>query len=220
MYQNNTLELIHMACNTIITIGRQYGSGGHEIGEKLAAKLGIPFYDKQLLKVAAKESGIMEEVMKTMDEKPDKSFLYSLVTDPYTALNMGSFEHSLNYKVVAASFDAIKKIAAEGPCVIIGRCADYALQDYENCVNVFITAPIKVRCDRIMKRREIMYNEAMTAIKKTDKQRESYHNFYATTKWGNVNSYDLCINSHALGIDGTVDLLCDFVTEREKNAQA
>ena len=99
-----------MSHNTIITIGRQYGSGGHEIGEKLAEKLGIPFYDKQLLKLAAKESGLLEEVVDSFDEKPDKSFLYSLVVDPYSALNMGSYENSLNYKVVSASFDAIKKI--------------------------------------------------------------------------------------------------------------
>lgn len=209
-----------MSCKTIITIGRQYGSGGHEIGEKLANRLGIPFYDKQLLKVAAKESGIMEEIMQSMDERPNKSFLYSLVTDPYMALNINGFEHSLNYKVVAASFDAIKKVASEGACVILGRCADYALEDYDNCVNVFITAPLKARCDRVMKRREIMYNDALNAIKKTDKQRESYHNFYATTKWGHAESYDLVINSHALGIDGTVDLLCDFVTEREKRAES
>ena len=207
-----------MSHNTIITIGRQYGSGGHEIGEKLAEKLGIPFYDKQLLKLAAKESGLLEEVVDSFDEKPDKSFLYSLVVDPYSALNMGSYENSLNYKVVSASFDAIKKIASEGPAVIIGRCADYALEDYDNCVNIFISAPLKVRCDRIMKRREILYNDALSAIKKTDKQRESYHNFYASSKWGNVNSYDLCINSHILGIDGTVDLLVDFVNEKEKNS--
>lgn len=205
-----------MACKTIITIGRQYGSGGHEIGEKVAVRLGIPFYDKQLLKRAAKESGIMEEVMDNLDEKPDKSFLYSLVTDPYMALNMNGFENSLNYKVVSAAFDTIKKIAAEGPCVIIGRCADYALQDYENCLNLFITAPMKARCERVMKRREILYNQALTAIKKTDKQRESYHNFYATTKWGNVNSYDMVINSSMLGVEGTVELICDLVREKEK----
>lgn len=207
-----------MACNTIITIGRQYGSGGHEIGEKVAVRLGIPFYDKQLLKRAAKESGIMEEVMDNLDEKPDKSFLYSLVTDPYMALNMNGFENSLNYKVVSAAFDTIKKIASEGPCVIIGRCADYALQDYENCLNLFITAPLKERCERIMKRREILYNQALTAIKKTDKQRESYHNFYATTKWGHIDSYDMVINSSVLGIDGTVDLICDLVKEKEKHS--
>lgn len=206
-----------MSCKTIITIGRQYGSGGHEIGEKLAEKLGIPFYDKQLLKVAAKQSGLMEQVIDSFDEKPDKSFLYSLVVDPYSALNMGGYENSLNYKVVSASFDAIKKIASEGACVIIGRCADYALEDYDNCISVFITAPLKVRCERIMQRREIMYNEALSAIKKTDKQRESYYNFYSAKKWGNINSYDMVINSHILGIDGTADLIRDFVIEKEKN---
>ena len=114
--------------NTIITIGRQYGSGGKEIGTKLAQYYNIPFYDKELLKVAAKESGICEEMFENFDEKPTTSFLYSLVMDPYAlGYNATSFDMPLNQKVFLASFDAIKKVADEGPCIIVGRCADYAL---------------------------------------------------------------------------------------------
>ena len=114
--------------NTIITIGRQYGSGGKEIGKKLAEYYNIPFYDKELLKVAAKESGICEEMFENFDEKPTTSFLYSLVMDPYAlGYNAASFDMPLNQKVFLASFDAIKKVADEGPCIIVGRCADYAL---------------------------------------------------------------------------------------------
>ena len=125
--------------NTIITIGRQYGSGGKEIGTKLAQYYNIPFYDKELLKVAAKESGICEEMFENFDEKPTTSFLYSLVMDPYAlGYNAASFDMPLNQKVFLASFDAIKKVADEGPCIIVGRCADYALKDYDNKLNVFI----------------------------------------------------------------------------------
>ena len=126
--------------NTIITIGRQYGSGGREIGQKLAEYYGIPFYDKELLKVAAKESGICEEMFENYDEKPTTSFLYSLVMDPYAlGYNATSFDMPLNQKVFLAAFDTIKKIADKGPCVIVGRCADYALKDYENKLNRWLS---------------------------------------------------------------------------------
>ena len=136
--------------NTIITIGRQYGSGGKEIGKKLAEYYNIPFYDKELLKVAAKESGICEEMFENFDEKPTTSFLYSLVMDPYAlGYNAASFDMPLNQKVFLASFDAIKKVADEGPCIIVGRCADYALKDYDNKLNVFIHAPMTFKKSRI-----------------------------------------------------------------------
>ena len=204
----------------IITIARQFGSGGHEIGKALAESLGIPFYDKELISLAAKDSGMDAEVFENVDERATNSLLYSLSMGLYSFGSSFSAMGDLpvNDRLYILQHKIIKKLAEEGPCVIVGRCADYALEDYDNCVNIFISAPLKVRCDRIMKRREILYNDALSAIKKTDKQRESYHNFYASSKWGNVNSYDLCINSHILGIDGTVDLLVDFVNEKEKNS--
>ena len=117
-----------MSTNTIITIERQYGSGGHLIGEKLAESLGIPFYDSELIKVAAKESGICEEIFESFDEKPTTSFLYSLVMDPYSlGYNSNSFDLPLNHKVFLAAFDTIKELASKGPCVFVGRCADYAI---------------------------------------------------------------------------------------------
>ena len=137
--------------NTIITIGRQFGSGGHEIGTKLAEYYGIKLYDKEMLAVAAKESGICKELFESQDEKPTNSFLYSLVMDTYSmGYPAGGYsDMPLNHKVFLAQFDAIKKIADEGPCVLVGRCADYALEEYDNCVNVFIHADLNARIRRV-----------------------------------------------------------------------
>src|SRR5699024_1670321 len=173
-------------------IGRQYGSGGREIGQKLAAFYDIPFYDKELLKVAAKESGICEEMFENYDEKPTTSFLYSLVMDPYAlGYNATSFDMPLNQKVFLAAFDAIKKVADKGPCVIVGRCADYALKDYKNKLNVFIHAPMSFKKHRINEQYHVPLEKAKDEAVKTDKQRASYYNYYTSQKWGDLKSYDL-----------------------------
>ena len=126
--------------NTVITIGRQFGSGGREIGEKLAEHFGIKCYDKELLSRAAKDSGFCEEMIKTHDERPTNSFLYNLVMDTYSfGYNTSTFmDMPISHKVFLAQFDAIKSIAKEGPCVLVGRCADYALHDMKNCLHFFI----------------------------------------------------------------------------------
>ena len=140
--------------NTIITIGRQYGSGGREIGGKLAKRLNIPFYDKDLLSRAAKESGFCQEMIENHDERPTNSFLYNLVMDTYSfGYNSSSFvDMPISHKIFLAQFDTIKKIADEGACVIVGRCADYALAEYPNCVHIFIHADEDHRIKRIMER--------------------------------------------------------------------
>lgn len=196
----------------IITIGRQFGSGGREIGEKLAKKLNVPFYDKDLLKRAAKESGLCEEIFENFDEKPTSSFLYSLVMDPYSlGYTNNGFEMPLNHKVFLAAFDAIKKIADEGPCVIVGRCADYALQDYDGLVNLFIHAPMEARIERIAKKYELTNEKARDMIYKKDKQRASYYNYYSTKKWADLKNYHMAIDSSFLGIDGTVDMISSML---------
>lgn len=201
----------------IVTIGRQFGSGGREIGEKLAQKMNIPFYDKELLKRAAKESGLCEEIFENFDEKPTSSFLYSLVMDPYSLGYTGNgFELPLNHKVFLAAFDTIKKIADEGPCVIVGRCADYVLQDYKNCVNLFIQAPLAERIKRISKKYELTDDKAKDMILKKDKQRASYYNYYSTNKWADIKNYHLAIDSSFLGIDGTVDMIETFLNNKSK----
>lgn len=203
--------------NTIITIGRQFGSGGREIGEKLADYFGIKCYDKELLTRAAKESGFCEEMIQNHDERPTNSFLYNLVMDTYSfGYNASSFvDMPISHKVFLAQFDTIKKIAEEGPCVIVGRCADYALNDFKNCTNIFINADDESKIKRVMKKYELTESKAKDMMNKKDKQRQSYYNYYSSKKWGRADSYDLTINSSILGIDGTVKLITQFVEDFE-----
>lgn len=204
--------------NTIITIGRQFGSGGHEIGAKLAEELGIPFYDRELLTRAAKESGFCEEMIQCHDERPTNSFLYNLVMDTYSfGYNSAAMvDMPISQKVFLAQFDAIRKIADEGPCVIVGRCADYALSEYDNCLNIFIHGNEKCKIERIMRKYDLNEQKAKDMILKKDKQRQSYYNYYSSKKWGRSDSYDLSINSSVLGIDGSVKLIKQFIVDFEE----
>ena len=191
--------------NTVITIGRQFGSGGHEIGERVADYFGIKYLDKELLTRVAKESGFCEEMIKNHDERPTNSFLYNLVMDTY----------SFGYKVFLAQFDTIKKVAAEGPCVIVGRCADYALHDFKNCIRLFIYADEEAKVKRVMERYSLTEEKAKDMMAKKDKQRQSYYNYYSSKKWGRADSYDFCLNSSVLGVDGTVKLIVQIVEDFE-----
>ena len=205
--------------NTIITIGRQFGSGGREIGEMVAEHFGIKCYDKELLSRAAKESGFCEEMIQNHDERPTNSFLYNLVMDTYSfGYNSSSFvDMPISHKVFLAQFDTIKKIAKEEPCVIVGRCADYALSDLPNVLNLFIYGDEECKIKRIRERfSDITSNEkAREMMIKKDKQRQSYYNYYSSKKWGRADSYDLCINSSILGIEGTVKLIIQYVEDYE-----
>jgi cytidylate kinase len=207
-----------MKTNTIITIGRQYGSGGREIGKLVAEALQIPFYDKEMLSRAAKESGICEEIFETHDERPTNSFLYSLVMDTYSmghTMNTYS-DMPINHKIFLAQFDAIKKIADEGPCVLVGRCADYALEAYENVVSVFIHADVDDRIRRIARIHDVSEVKAKDMIHKADKKRASYYNYYTNKRWADANSYELCLNSGKLGCRGTAEMIEQYVLQREK----
>ena len=203
---------------TIITIGRQFGSGGKEIGETLAKELGIPFYDRELLTRAAKESGFCEEMIQNHDERPTNSFLYNLVMDTYSfGYNSAAMvDMPISQKVFLAQFDAIRKIADEGPCVIVGRCADYALSEYDNCLNIFIHGNQKCKIERIMRKYELNDQKAKEMMIKKDKQRQSYYNYYSSKKWGRADSYDLTINSSVLGIEGSVKLIKQFIEDFEE----
>ena len=207
--------------NTVITIGRQFGSGGREIGEKVASHFGIKCYDKELLTRAAKESGYCEEMLANHDERPTNSFLYNLVMDTYSfGYNASSFvDMPISQKVFLAQFDTIKKIAKEGPCVIVGRCADYALSDFSNCLHLFIYADESARVKRIREKYNLNDAKAKDMSVKKDKQRQSYYNYYSSKKWGRADSYDLCINSSVLGIDGTVRLVSQYIQDFENRAE-
>lgn len=206
--------------NTIITIGRQFGSGGREIGEMVAEHFGIKCYDKELLSRAAKESGFCEEMIQNHDERPTNSFLYNLVMDTYSfGYNSSSFvDMPISHKVFLAQFDTIKKIADEGPCVIVGRCADYALSDYDNVLNIFIHADEEFKIQRIKERFEDVNSDdkARDMMNKKDKQRQSYYNYYSSKKWGRADSYDLSINSGILGVEGTVKFIIQYIEDYEQ----
>ena len=199
--------------NKIYTIGREFGSGGKDVGEKLAERLGIKLYDKELLQQAAKESGFCEEIFENHDEKPTNSFLYSLVMDTYSMNGYSStpfLDMPLNHKVFLAQFDTIKKIAEKESCVIVGRCADYALSDNPDCLNVFIHADLDFRTKMVCKRGNMTENKAREVIAKQDKQRASYYNYYTSKKWGDSSSYNLTLDSGKLGIDGCVEMILKF----------
>ncbi len=207
-----------MNTNTIITIGRQYGSAGRQIGRALAKELGIACYDKELLDRAAKESGICQELFENHDEKPTSSFLYSLVMDTYSfGYSSAAFaDMPINQKVFLAQFEAIKKIASEGPCVMIGRCADYALADFDNCLSVFVHADLQTRIRRIAALYDLTDAKAKDKILKTDKRRASYYNYYTSKRWGEASGYDLCIDSGKFGIDGSVEFLKQAILMKER----
>lgn len=208
-----------METKTIITIGRQYGSAGRQIGRALAEELGIQCYDKELLDRAAKDSGLCQELFENHDEKPTNSFLYSLVMDTYSfGYSSAAFsDMPINQKVFLAQFESIKKIASEGPCIMIGRCADYALADFDNCLSVFIHADLATRIRRIAKLYDLTDAKAKDKILKADKKRSSYYNYYTSKKWGDAASYDLSIDSGKMGIDGTIEIILKAIQQKEKN---
>ena len=192
--------------NKIYTIGREFG-------EKLAAKLGIKLYDKELLQQAAKDSGFCEEIFENHDEKPTNSFLYSLVMDTYSVSGYSAapfLDMPLNHKVFLAQFETIKKIAEKESCVIVGRCADYALSDNPDCINIFIHADLDVRIKNVSRNLNITENKARDIINKTDKQRASYYNYYTSKKWGDSKSYNLSLDAGKLGTDNCVEMILKF----------
>ena len=197
----------------VYTIGREFGSGGKEIGVALANRLGVKCYDKELLKEASKESGFCAEIFENHDEKPTNSFLFSLVMDTYSFGGYSSapfMDMPLNHKIFLAQFDTIKKIADKESCVIVGRCADYALADHANCIHTFVHADLEYRTQRIAKKMKLTPNKARDMIQKTDKQRASYYNYYTSKKWGDSRGYDLTLDSGRIGVEGCVNLILAY----------
>lgn len=201
----------------IITIGRQFGSGGRTIAKKLAERLGIKYYDKELITVAAKESGISPEIFAKVDEEAANSLLYSMVIGMYATTsritNYG--EISINDKIFRVQTEIIEKFAAEEPCVIVGRCSDYILRDNPNCLNVFIYSDIERRIERARDEYQIQTKNIKEFILKADKKRANYYNFYSGKKWGAICNYNICLDSGKLGIDGCVDVLEKLVTRNK-----
>lgn len=202
-----------MEKHLVICIGRQFGSGGREIGLGLAKKLGIRFYDKEILKKAAEESGIVEELFEKADEKPTNSFLYSLSMGTHgQAMNFTNYNDYLtNDKLFLFQSNTIRDMAEKDSCVIIGRCADYILRGRKDMLSVFIHAPMELRIQRISRVRNVEEDAARSLIKKTDRQRANYYNFYADNDWGAADSYDVAINSGKLGVENPLRFSPVFV---------
>ena len=206
-----------MESKSIITIGRQFGSGGREIGKKLAQQMNIPFYDKELLSIAAQASGISQQLFENHDEQPTNSLLYSLVMGTYA---MGSppltyVDMPINHKIFLAQFDVIKKIAQAGACVIVGRCADYILRDNPHCTNVFIHADLQTRIDRAVELYSVPMENAEDVLNKTDKRRANYYNYYSGKKWSHVENYHISLNSSMIGIENCVEIIRLFAEKKE-----
>jgi len=196
-----------------ITIGRQIGSGGHQIGEELARDLGIAFYDRELIEIAAQQSGLGKEPFENIEEKK----AYSLLTSfPWLGGNTEEFvmnNYLGNENVFKIQSDVIRDLANRDSAVFVGRCADYALSEFPRCISIFISANMNDRIHRITERRGLTENKAVDYIEKIDKRRAAYYNFYSNKAWGEASSYHLCINSSVFGIEMTVKLIRDF-TER------
>ena len=198
----------------IINVGRQLGSGGHDIGRMLALDFGAKYYDRELLNLAAKESGFSEKIFEQNDER--KGFLRGLFNVQTAHLGGGNLYKSNFSQESLFQFqsDAIKKAAQESSCVFVGRCADYILRDFDNVVNVFISASMQFRIEQVATRQGVSHEEARHIIEQGESRRAQYYNYYTGKKWGAAESYDLCIDSSILGLQATERLIADFIRKR------
>lgn len=194
--------------NYVITIGRQYASGGKQVGKMLAQRLGIDFYDAELLRKKAKEIGVEDGIFDLFDEKPTKSFLFSVVMDPYaidSAVNSG--------KVIEAQRKVITNAANEGSCVIVGRRADKVLQDADNVLSIFISADIEDRMARYLENDGTNPKTARRFIERKDKERASYYNYYDDGGWGRADNYTMCFNTSKISKEKICDIICEYIRE-------
>jgi hypothetical protein len=198
----------------IINVGRQLGSGGHDIGRMLALDFGAKYYDRELLNLAAKESGFSEKIFEQNDEK--KGFFKGLFSfgAPHVS-NASLYKSDFSQEgLFQFQSDAIRKAAKEGSCVFVGRCADYILRDFPNVMNVFVTASIDYRVEQIMNKQHLDEEAARNFIEKRENQRAEYYNYYTGKKWGHAASYDLCIDSSILGLVETEKIIAEFIRKK------
>jgi len=204
---------------TIITIGRLYGSGGRDIGVKVAEKFGIPVYDKEIITLGAQDGGFCEEVVQELDERKSGGAFYAMPSVPYLYGNETPvYELPLNDKVFLAQSEVIRKLAAKGSCVIIGRCADYVLRERSDVVKVFIHATLEKRVERIARDLKLKPEDARKAVLRIDKERGNYYTYYTDQKWGRSQNYHLCIDAGDLGVEQSAKLIWDYVSLRGKSA--
>lgn len=199
--------------NKVITISRQYASGGREVAEKLAKEYSVPFYDRALIAKAAKESGFAEAAFDNVEMKATNSLLYSIAMgmNAYGSPDLGYTHLSLDDRIYIAQSDIIRKVADEGPCIIVGRCADYVLRERKDTVNIFIWSSMPFRIKRAIERDGVEPDKAEETITRMDKRRANYYNYHAIEKWGVVTNYHLAIQNDFRGVDKTVEVIKQFI---------
>lgn len=202
----------------VITITRQYGSGGREIGRKLAEAYGIPFYDNEIISRAAKDTGFAEAAFERAEDKASNSLLYSIAMgmNVFSSQDVGFSGLSLDDRIFLAQSKVIRNVAAEGPCVIVGKCADYILREQENVVNLFIRASLDFRIRRAVEVEGISQEKSAEAVMKKDKSRANYYKYHSGERWDNVLNYDMAICSDLCGIDGTVACLKAYLDQMDQ----
>lgn len=204
----------------VITIGRQYGSAGVEIGKKIAEILNIPFYDKELVSLAAEKNNMSPETLEHIDERATNSFLYSIVSGNYSMRGLNTpvyYDMPINDKLFIAQTEVIKSLAHQD-CVIVGRCADYVLENEENVktLNVFLYAPVEYRIQRVMEVLDTTRAKAKDAVTKADKRRRNYYEYYTGKDWGALKSYNMCFDVSVLGVDNVAQTIAECVLKLKK----
>jgi cytidylate kinase len=207
VYSDEKIQEQFNMSDYIITIGRQLGSGGKIIGARLAERLGIKCYDRELINLAAQQSGIDAAIFEKVDEKSNFSILGSYFGFRAGDMAGGSVNYLCNETLFKIQSDVIRSIAAQESCIFVGRCADYILRDHKKCIKIFITASIEDRIRRLCESTGISEKEAKARIEQTDKKRAAYYNYYSNKIWGAAASYDFCLNSSVLGIEKTVEMI-------------
>ena len=203
-----------MKNHIIINVGRQLGSGGHDIGRMLALDFQAEYYDKEIMNLAARESGFSEKFFEQNDEK--KGFFKGLFNVQTSHFSGGSM-YKTNFSqesLFQFQSDAIRKAAKEASCVFVGRCADYVLRDFDNVVNIFVTASLDYRIEQIMNKQHLDHDAARKFIEQKESSRAAYYNYYTGKKWGYAESYDLCIDSSILGLVETEKLIAQFIRKK------
>ena len=205
-----------MSENIIVTIARQCGSGGREVGEILSKRLGMVYHDKSLINLAAEKSGMNPEILKNADERATPSFLYSIAVG---AIGMVPFSHGMPYdtpvndKLFVLQSEIIEEEAKKYPCVFVGRCADFVLRNHPKLVRVFIYANAENRIERIASTNGVEKSEAKSLMGKIDKKRASYYNYYTSQKWGRSENYDLMIDTTKIGTEGAAKIIEEYVNQ-------
>ena len=200
-----------MKQNKIITISRQYGSGGRIVGKKLADALGVPFYDNELINLAAEKTGLSKECFNEAENTSTGNLLFSFTS---LASGMDSCGLPLSEKIFLVQSQVIKEVAEEGSCVIVGRSANYVLSENPNCINVFLQADLKDRVERAVRHYDLPEKNAEAAVIKTDKRRANYYNYFTGGKWGKAENYDLILNTSRLDLDHVVEVIKAYVSYR------